>query len=59
LNNISDSLHKECGEKPFQNKLDQPNMLQEFYQTEDSLLLMNAMQKMSDKFEIIGLNLIN
>ena len=31
LNNISDCLHKECGEKPFHNKLDQPNMLQEFY----------------------------
>jgi len=59
MNIIGDSLHKECGEKPFQNKLDQPNMLQEFYQTEDSLLLMNSMQKMSDKFEVIGLNLIN
>jgi hypothetical protein len=39
IENVSSSLHKECGEKPYKNDLDKPSMLQDLYQTEDSLLL--------------------
>ena len=59
LQKIADSLHRECGEKPFNNSLTEPSPLNELYQTEDSIKLKEAVEKVVDKFQIIGMNLIN
>jgi len=36
---ISDSLQKECGEKPYSSKMSGGSMMQQLYQSEDSLQL--------------------
>lgn len=57
---ISEGLHKECGERPHAFRLDnEPNYLQENFQTDDSTLLKRQAEKMLEKMEIIGLNIIN
>lgn len=56
---IAEALHKECGEKPFQNQLTDKSPLDDHYQTEDSLLLKEAAEKVVDKVQIIGMNLLN
>lgn len=59
LQKISDSLQRECGERPHAFRLEDSSFLQENYLTEDSLQLKKNAEKMIEKFEIIGLNLIN
>lgn len=56
---ISESLHKEIGERPFQIRLDDAREYQDHYISDDSTLLKKSQEKMSEKFEIIGLNIIN
>ena len=51
-------MHKECGEKPHSIKIDDSSSLSENYLTEDSVALKRASDKIIDKFEIIGLNII-
>jgi hypothetical protein len=55
---ISDSLQKECGERPHAFRLDDSNFLEQNYLTEDSMVLKKHAEKMIEKFEIIGLNII-
>lgn len=56
---ISEGLHKECGEKPHSIRIDDSSALAETYLTEDSIQFKRASDKIVDKFEIIGLNIIN
>ena len=56
---VSEGLHRECGEKPFCNKMHEDSHLTKFFQTDDSILLKDAAEKLRDKLEIIGHNLIN
>lgn len=56
---IADGLQRECGEKPFSNSLSSPSTLGYLYQTEYSVKLKEAADKLVDKFQIIGMNLIN
>lgn len=58
LQKISESLQRECGERSHAFRLDESNFLEENYQTDDSLILKKHAEKMIEKFEIIGLNLI-
>jgi hypothetical protein len=58
LQKISEGLHRECGEKPYKNTLGEKSMLDEHYLSDDSLLLKASVEKMVDKFQIIGMNLI-
>ena len=55
---LSSSLQKDCGEKPYQNKLNQKDMLGKFYQSEDSIALAKSIDILADKIQIIGMNLI-
>jgi hypothetical protein len=55
---IADGLHRECGEKPHSMKVEDKNSLAENYLSEDSISLKKASDRVSDKIEIIGLNLI-
>lgn len=55
---ICDGLQKECGDKPYQDKLSNQFMFKEMYQSEDSVALKDAVNEMYDKFQIIGMNLI-
>jgi hypothetical protein len=59
LNKASDSLQRECGDKPYSNKTADPIAAEKYYQSEDSALLRDAAEQLSDKFLIIGMNLIN
>ena len=59
LSKISDSLQRECGDKPYSNKTADPAAAEKYYQSEDSVVLRNAAEQLSDKFMIIGMNLIN
>lgn len=52
-------MHKDCGEKPHSIKIDDSSSLADNYLTEDSVTLKKASDKIVDKFEIIGLNIIN
>ena len=58
---MSEGLHKECGERPHSIRLDndQQNFLSENYQTDDSVQLKRNADKLQEKLEVIGLNLIN
>ena len=44
LNDIAEALQKECGEKPYQNKLkpEVEKKINEIYQSDDSLLLRDS-----------------
>lgn len=61
LAKVSEGLFKECGEKPHSIRIDNEtsNFLQENFQTDDSTLLKRQAEKMLDKIEIIGQNIIN
>lgn len=61
MQKISEGLHKECGERPHAFRLDneQSNFLSENFQTEDSVTLKKQAEKLQDKLEVIGLNIIN
>jgi hypothetical protein len=59
LNKVSDSLQRECGEKPFHSKSADPTAAEKYYQSEDSVVLRDAAEQLGDKFMIIGMNLIN
>jgi len=53
-------LQKECGERPHAFRLDnEQNFLQDNFLTDDSTALKRQAEKLMDKLEIIGLNLIN
>jgi hypothetical protein len=57
---ISEGLYKECGERPHSFRLDnENNFLSEHFQTEDSTLLKRQAEKMVEKIEVIGMNIIN
>jgi hypothetical protein len=58
---ISEGLHKECGERPHALRLDneQSNFLADHYQSEDSVVLKRNAERLQEKLEVIGLNLIN
>lgn len=56
---IANNLHKDCGERPQNTKLREKNMLGELYQSEDSVQLARAADKLADKIQIIGMNLLN
>ena len=56
---ISGGLHRECGEKPYCNKMHEDSALAKYFQTDDSILLKDAAETLRDKLEIIGHNLIN
>ncbi len=57
---IAENLQKECGERPHALRLEtESNFLQENFQTEDSTLLKKQAERMMEKIEIIGLNIIN
>ena len=57
---ISEGLLKECGERPHSMRLDnESNFLSENYQSEDSTILKRQADKMMEKFEVIGLNILN
>jgi hypothetical protein len=58
LSKMSDSLQRECGDKPYSNKTVDP-AAEKYYQSEDSVMLRNAAEQLGDKFMIIGMNLIN
>ena len=61
LQKISESLYKECGERPHSFRLgdNESNFLQENFQTDDSTLLKRCAEKMQEKMEVIGLNILN
>ena len=59
INKASDSLQRECGEKPFHSKSADPAAAEKYYQSEDSVELRDAAEQLGDKFMIIGMNLIN
>lgn len=52
-------MQKDCGEKPFQNRLKEKSHLGSYYQSEDSLVLAKAADMLADKIQIIGMNIIN
>jgi hypothetical protein len=58
---ISAALQKDVGERPHAFRLDRDhsNILQEFYQTDESVNLKKNAEKVAEKMEIIGLNLIS
>ena len=57
---ISEGLYKECGERPHSFRLDnEQNFLAEHFQTEESTNLKRQADRMTEKFEVIGLNIIN
>lgn len=58
---ISEGLQKECGERPHAFRLleNESNYLQENFQTEDSTQLKRMAERLMEKFEVIGLNIIN
>jgi len=56
---IASGLQKECGERPHNLRIKDENFLQKHYQTENSVLLKNATEKMLEKFEVIGSNIVN
>lgn len=58
MRKICDGLQKECGDKPYKDKLSDPMLFQDLYQSEDSIALKDAVNEMFDKFQIIGMNLI-
>jgi len=55
---ISESLHKECGERPVSYKIEEHNFLADHFLTDDSLILKGFAEKFIEKVEVIGLNLI-
>lgn len=55
---ISESLHKECGERPVAYKIEEHNFLADHFLTDDSLVLKGSAEKFIEKIEVIGLNLI-
>lgn len=55
---ISEGLQKECGEKTHSVRIDDSSSLAENYLTEDSIAFKRATDKVIDKFEIIGLNIL-
>jgi len=60
LQKVSECLQKECGERPHAFRLDnESNFLQENFQTEDSTLLKRQAERLMEKVEIIGLNILN
>jgi len=59
ISKISDSLQRECGDKPYSNKTADPAAAEKYYQSEDSVVLRDAAEQLGDKFMIIGMNLIN
>jgi hypothetical protein len=60
LQKISEGLYKECGERPHAIRLDnESNFLQENFQTEESTQLKRQAEKMMEKMEVIGLNILN
>ena len=63
LKKIAGSLHRECGEKMYTSSADSglanQSQMAELYQSEDSLLLKDSAQMLYDKFQIVGMNLVN
>ena len=55
---ISESLHKECGERPVAYKIEEHNFLAEHFLTDDSLILKGSAEKFIEKVEVIGLNIL-
>jgi len=55
---IAEGLHKECGERPHAYRIEEHNFLADNYLTEDSVLLKGGAEKLIEKVEVIGLNLI-
>lgn len=60
MQKVSECLYKECGERPHAVRLETESaFLQENYQTDDSTQLKRQAEKLMEKMEIIGLNIIN
>jgi len=63
LKKIAESLHKECGEKPHsscaESGIANSSVMNELYQSEDSNALKESAQRFYDKFQIVGMNLVN
>lgn len=60
MQKVSEGLYKECGERPHSFRLDnESNFLQDNFQTEDSTLLKRQAEKLMEKMEVIGLNILN
>ena len=61
FNKVAQSLHRELGSAAHHDisKLQEDSKLDQIYQTDDSLSLQKAASQLSDKIEIIGLNIVN
>ena len=60
MQKVSEGLYKECGERPHSFRLDnESNFLQDNVQPEDSTLLKRQAEKLMEKMEVIGLNILN
>lgn len=56
---IADGLPRDCGERPHLIKINEQSALADNYQTEDSLVLKKTADKLTEKIEIIGHNILN
>lgn len=61
LSKIAGGLQKDLGDKmtPNAKKLKNDNALDDLFQSEESIMLQNASRHLTEKIEIIGMNLIN
>lgn len=59
LSTIADGIHKECGERPHSLWLEELDETSKHYQTTDSSLLKQSIDKLMGKMEVISTNIIN